>query len=147
MGRGGGSRRGRRSPRRQRRVDATLAPRLAGALLGAVAVLTASCRAPLTDVETVYQQGRYFEVAETLAEREDEVASLSLDQQARYCLYRGMALLHIGDRAGAEHWLCLCHALDRVTPARLSQPQQRLLAQGREALGGCPHGARRRSRP
>lgn len=103
-------------------------------LLWVVVLFTVSCTSYLSDVEAVYLEGRYLEVAETLAQREDEVARLSLEQQARYCLYRGLALLHIGDRVGAEYWLCLCHALDTVTAAKLTPRQRQLLKEGRRVL-------------
>ncbi len=112
-------------------------------LLWLVGLFTASCTSYLTEVEDVYYQGRYLEVTETLDQRQNELAGLSVDQQARYCLYRGLALLHIGDRPGARRWLCLCHALEMATMAKLTPRQRALAREGRRAVGGCQGKARK----
>jgi hypothetical protein len=63
--------------------------------------------------ETAYEEGRYLEVAEQLAKREADMPNTSATQRARYAVYRGLALLRLGDHSGAERWLSYAGDLER----------------------------------
>jgi len=63
--------------------------------------------------ETAYDEGRYLEVAEQLAKREADMPNTSSAQRARYGVYRGLALLRLGDYEGAERWLSYARGLDQ----------------------------------
>ena len=52
-----------------------------------------------------YGEGRFLDAAERLAQCETDVAELPCRRRVRYGLYRGLALLELGDRAGARKWL------------------------------------------
>ena len=88
----------------------------------------------MSSAETAYQDGRYFEAAEGLAEREHEIPDLTPRQQARYGVYRGMSLLQIGDYEGAHRWLLYAKLLEDKKPT-LSSRQKRLLDGGFTELG------------
>ncbi len=92
--------------------------------------MATNCTTFVRRAEQAYSDGRYLEVAETLAEREDELAALSPRQQANYGLYRGLALLKLGDDAGARKWLIFSEQTERKTPGSLLIHQRQLLADG-----------------
>jgi hypothetical protein len=122
------------------RAPGPLAPlvRAASALALAGALATApACTSFVTEAEIAYLHGRHLEVAEDLAKREDELSGLSRPEQARYCLYRGLALLQIGERMAAERWLCRCDAFAPSTPSGLTAPQLKRLKEGRATLDDC----------
>jgi hypothetical protein len=96
----------------------------AGAFLGGCAVNTYVARA-----ERAYADGRYLEVAESLERHEGDVQELPHDRQARYGVFRGLALLRLGDYEGAERWLSWAAQVERQMPT-LSPDQRRLLDGG-----------------
>src|SRR5262245_32173814 len=66
--------------------------------------------------EDTYHQGRYLEAAEKLARHESEVGSLPPEQQARYGMYRGLALLRLGDYDGARRWMRYAYDVEKAKP-------------------------------
>jgi hypothetical protein len=101
-------------------------PALAGAmaLLGACEVNTYVGRA-----ETAYSDGRYLEVAESLERHENDVPTLPADRQARYGVFRGLALLRLGDYEGAQRWLRWASEVEQQQPS-LTSDQRKLLDTG-----------------
>ncbi len=75
-------------------------------VLGGV-LLTGACTVYVNRAESAYNEGRYLEVAEQLAKREAEVRQLGERDRARYGLYRGLALLKLGQYDDAKRWLGL----------------------------------------
>jgi hypothetical protein len=71
-----------------------------------------------------YDQGRYLEVAERLAEHEDDVEYASSRGKVEYGVYRGAALLMLGDPPGARRWLDYALSVERESPGSL-RPEMR----------------------
>ncbi len=97
-------------------------------LLGACSDLTYVGRA-----QTAYEQGRYLEVAESLSRREPELDRLPKSQRARYGLYRGLALIQLGDPEAGRRWLHYARDLE-LSEATLSEPQRQQLSAGLSGL-------------
>ena len=73
-----------------------------------------------------YDDGRYFEVAEALAAREDDMRDLPAWKRARYGVYRGLALLRLGEYDDAEAWLIYARDLDDAHQTLASHQRKRL---------------------
>jgi hypothetical protein len=78
--------------------------------------------------ETAYQQGRYLEAAESLARHEKEVDELTRDKRARYGLYRGLALMELGDPAAGKRWLYYARDVELEEPTLNDRQRQELQA-------------------
>ena len=104
------------------------------ALLAVLANLgLGGCSFYVTSAESAYQEGRYLEAEEELAEREHEIPALTPPQQARYGVYRGMALLRLGDYESAHRWLRYTKMLEDKKPT-LTPVQRRLFDGGMTEL-------------
>jgi hypothetical protein len=84
--------------------------------------------------EIAYDDGRYLEVAEDLARRETDLDNLSADKRVRYGVYRGLALLRLGDVDEAKRWLGYARNMQDKAPAALDDKQRSQLAEGWSAL-------------
>ncbi|MBI4705645.1 MAG: hypothetical protein HY744_31515 [Deltaproteobacteria bacterium] len=101
-----------------------------------ILLLAAACTSYVDTARVAYGDGRYLEVAEDLARREAEVSRLRAQGQAQYGMYRGLALLMLGDYAGADRWLAFSAETARLFPEALGPQQREQLAQGRALLDG-----------
>lgn len=79
--------------------------------------------------ETAYEQGRYLEAAESLARHEINLESLPHAKRARYGLYRGLALLELGDPEAGRRWLYDARDAELQEPT-LDERQRRALKEG-----------------
>ena len=102
-----------------------------GLLCAAVVVAAgalAGCTVYVQRAESAYHSGRYLEVAEVLAERETEIDGLTRAQRTRYGLYRGLALIQLGESKAAERWLRFAQmqqtAAPTLTPMQLKELQK-----------------------
>ncbi len=101
-------------------------------VLGGV-LLTGACTVYVNRAESAYNEGRYLEVAEQLAKREAEVRQLGERDRARYGLYRGLALLKLGQYDDAKRWLGLAQE-QKVKGTLLTKRQQHQLQLGLAAI-------------
>lgn len=83
--------------------------------------------------QTAYEQGRYLEVAESLARHEPELERLPTSKRARYGLYRGLALIQLGDPEEGRRWLHYARDLE-LSEATLSERQRQALSAGLSGL-------------
>jgi len=83
--------------------------------------------------ETAYDQGRYLEVAESLARHEPDLDQLPMWKKARYGLYRGLALLQLGDPEEGRRWLHFARDVE-LKEATLTDDQRRALSAGLASL-------------
>jgi hypothetical protein len=102
---------------RAQRVGAWLVVLLAASLL-------AGCGGYVGRARRDYDEGRYLEAHERLAQHEHEVGRLSPRRQAEYGLYRGQALLMLGDYAGAHQWLSFSYDVQRAEPRALGDDER-----------------------
>lgn len=80
----------------------------------------------LGKAEDAYDDGRYFEVAEDLADREDAMRDSPASKRARYGLYRGLSLLELGDDEGAEQWLAYARDVEAAHHTLSKRQRERL---------------------
>jgi tetratricopeptide (TPR) repeat protein len=78
--------------------------------------------------EMAYDDGRYFEAAELLAAREEDMRDLPVFKRARYGVYRGLSLLRLGEYESAEEWLRYAHELDAEHHTLAPRQRERLAA-------------------
>jgi hypothetical protein len=88
------------------------------------ASLLAGCGGYVGRARRAYAEGRYLEAHERLAQHEHEVSRLSPRKQAEYGLYRGQALLMLGDHAGAHQWLSFSYDVQRAEPRALGDEER-----------------------
>jgi hypothetical protein len=100
------------------------------AALVVAVVLLAGCGGYVGRARRAYNDGRYLDAAERLAEREHDVAELSSRQQAEYGLYRGLSLLMLGDATGAHRWLSFAYEIERQEGGALKAEQRGQLDRG-----------------
>jgi hypothetical protein len=79
-----------------------------------------------------YAQGRYLEVSEDLGRREEDLPYLSSSAQIDYGIYRGLALLNLGDALGARRWLNFANEVEKENPGTMQDEQRIVLTR---ALG------------
>jgi hypothetical protein len=105
--------------------------RLRPIVLAALAVLLGGCTPTYVERAQVdYSEGRYLEVAEELAERERELERLPPPLQAEYGIYRGLALLRLGDYPEARRWMRYAYDVERSAPGTLVGPVRAQLDYG-----------------
>lgn len=87
-----------------------------------------------------YEDGRFLEASEKLADREPDVGELSPRKQADYGIYRGLSLMMLGDARGAQQWLTFAYEVERLHPGTIEPEQRAVLDRGwwqlSQLLGG-----------
>ena len=104
-------------------MRAAMSNSLKHVLLLGVLLSATGCTVYVNRAESAYNEGRYLEVAEQLAVREAEVTELGQRDQLRYGLYRGLALMQLGQYEDAKPWLARARELEQSKP--LLTPRQR----------------------
>ena len=90
-------------------------------------LLLSACRGAFVKrAEHAYEQGRYLEVAEDLAAREPHLLRIPTNKQSMYGVYRGLALLKLGDYSGADQWLRYAYGIERDRATLAPHHRQRL---------------------
>lgn len=84
----------------------------------------------VSSARKAYGEGRYFEAEERLAAHERDVGRLPPSGQCDYALYRGLALLAVGDHAGAAQWLEIAREVTVRSPDALTAERKALLDEG-----------------
>lgn len=105
-------------------------------LLGVLAAVMAlaGCNDYVIRAKSAYREGRYLEVAEGLARQEQQVQTRSGSQRAQYGLYRGLALLQLGELDGAQQWLDYAAEVEQLAPGSLSADQREQQVRGRRLI-------------
>src|SRR5262249_6299270 len=111
-------------------------------VLPLVAFTTAGCATYIGHAKKSYAEGRYLETEERLGNHEIDVPYLATDNQCLYRLYRGMALMALGDGPGAQRWLAFAYDVVRQNPGVL-RPQERAMLDRAwyQLSAGSPRGA------
>jgi hypothetical protein len=92
----------------------------------ALACATSGCATYIGHAKRSYAEGRYLETEERLSNHEIDVPYLASDNQCLYGMYRGMALMALGDVAGAERWLAFAYDVERQNSGAL-KPEERAM--------------------
>ncbi len=101
-------------------------------------LLTVSCAGPLGRAQQRFEQGDVAAAVRLLRASEPELAELTGHELARYCLYRGLAELGLGDAELARRWLGRARRAAAVEPALYSVAEQGRLAAAWQSLGLLP---------
>lgn len=107
-------------------------------LVLAAAFCSACGAAGVTRGADLYASGHYIEAAEVFEHTERRLSSYDAAERARYGLYRGAALLSLGDVRRATHWLAYAEQRSRS----LSEQDRAMLRRARLVAAGA-----RRSEP
>lgn len=100
-----------------------------------VAGLSGCALDPIQRGTNLYADGNYIEAAEIFERTEHRLPDMSMREQARYGLYRGLTLLVLGDLRGAHHWFAYAGNIERRHPGSLGQQRLTLLERGTYELG------------
>lgn len=109
----------------------------------ALLVSTTGCAAFIGRAKKSYTEGRYLETEERLSKHEPDLPYLANDKQCLYGLYRGLALLALGDGAGAQRWLGFSLDIERQNPGSLRPEQRAMLDRAWADLAAAPRAAPR----
>ena len=86
----------------------------------ALAACAPACHFVRDDAPSLLAQGRYEDALDALRSDDGEARSYERGERARYCLYRGLAHLALGDGVAAGRWLTEAKAAYDADPRCLS---------------------------
>lgn len=106
-----------------------------------LALALTGCATYIGRAKKSYREGRYLETEERLSTHELELPYLASDKQCLYGLYRGLALLALGDAAGAQQWLSFALDIERQNPGTLHPEERAMLDRAWDELSAStrPH--------
>ena len=96
---------------------------------------TACSRSYVARGSELYANQRYIEAAEVFERTEPRLGQYSYSERARYGLYRGLTLLALGDRLGAQRWFAYSYDIERRYPGALEPNYKAQLERGWNELG------------
>lgn len=92
------------------------------AALAALALVACSTyREDLNRGQRLYEENQYEHALAIWRLLEEDMDSLSTNDQARYAYLRGMTDYRLGFRPYARHWLGIAHSIDKEHPGGLNQ--------------------------
>jgi hypothetical protein len=114
-------------------------------VLLALALCVAACatyREDLNRGQRLYEENEYEHALAIWRVLEEDMDSLSLNDQARYAYLRGMTDFRLGFRPDARHWLAIARAVEQEHPGGLSQQWKQRLDEAltdlnRDVYGGA----------
>jgi hypothetical protein len=107
----------------------------------ALLLCLSGCATYIGRAKRAYVQGRYLEVSEDLGRHEEDVPYLSPVGQIDYGLYRGLALMSLGDAAGARRWLVFANQVEKDNPGNMLPEQRALLSRALVDVAAIHDGA------
>jgi Cys-rich repeat protein len=110
-----------------------------------LALCVAACatyREDLNRGQRLYEENEYEHALAIWRVLEEDMDSLSLNDQARYAYLRGMTDFRLGFRPDARHWLAIARAVEQEHPGGLSQQWKQRLDEAltdlnRDVYGGA----------
>ena len=103
----------------------------------ALALCSGACATYQEDLnrgQRFYTENEYERALSIFRVLEEDMDSLSLNDQARYAYLRGMTDYRLGFRADARHWLAIAKATEQEHPGGLSQDWKQRLEEALEDL-------------
>lgn len=111
------------------------------ALLAVIALAGSGCATYIGRARRDYNEGRYLEAAEKLANHRDDVPDLPPRKQIELATILGLSLLQMGDAPGARRWLEYADGVARDFPDEVRPEIGAMLARGLRDVGlGRPRG-------
>jgi len=111
------------------------------ALLG---IACSTYREDLNRGQRLYEENQYDHALAIWRILEDDVDSLSLNDQARYAYLRGMTDYRLGYRPYARHWLGIARSIEKEHPGGLNQEWRDRLTKSLEDLDKDVYGGAER---
>ena len=90
-------------------------------LLALLGIACSTYREDLNRGQRLYEENQYDHALAIWRLLEEDVDSLSMNDQARYAYLRGMTDYRLGFRPYARHWLGVARAIDKDHPGGLNQ--------------------------
>jgi hypothetical protein len=108
-----------------------------------MALLLAACatyREDLNRGQRLYEETQYEHALAIWRVLEEDMDSLSLQDQARYAYLRGMTDYYLKFRPDARHWLAIARATDQEHPGGLNQEWKKRLDEALDDLNKDVYG-------
>jgi len=112
-----------------------------------LALLVGACATYQEDLnrgQRFYGEHEYERALAIFRVLEEDMDSLTLNDQARYSYLRGMTDYRLGFRADARHWLAVSKAVEQEHPGGLSQEWKQRLDEALEDLNRDVYGGAER---
>lgn len=111
-------------------------------LLALLGIACSTYREDLYRGQRLYEENQYDRALAIWRVLEEDVDSLSRNDQARYAYLRGMTDYRLGYRPYARHWLGLARAIEKEHPGGLNQEWKERMNQSladldRDVYGGA----------
>jgi len=103
-------------------------------LLPLLALACSTYREDLNRGQRLYEENQYDRALAIWRVLEDDVDSLTPNDQARYAYLRGMTNYRLGYRPYARHWLGVARSIEKEHPGGLNQEWKDRLAKSLEDL-------------
>jgi hypothetical protein len=103
-------------------------------LLALLGIACSTYREDLNRGQRLYEENQYDHALAIWRSLEDDVDSLSMNDQARYAYLRGMTDYRLGYRPYARHWLGLARSIEKEHPGGLNQEWRDRLQKSLEDL-------------
>jgi len=103
-------------------------------LIALLGIACSTYREDLNRGQRLYEENQYDHALAIWRTLEDDVDSLSLNDQARYAYLRGMTDYRLGYRPYARHWLGIARSIEKEHPGGLNQEWRDRLAKSLEDL-------------
>ena len=109
----------------------------------ALALCVGACatyREDLNRGQRLYEENEYERALSIWRVLEEDMDSLSLEDQARYAYLRGMTDYRLSFRPDARHWLAMAKAIDQEHPGGLQPQEKERLGEALEDLNRDVYG-------
>jgi len=114
------------------------------ALAAVVLVACTTYREDLNRGQRLYEENQYEHALAIWRLLEDDMDSLSANDQARYAYLRGMTDYRLGFRPYARHWLGIAHSIDKEHPGGLNQEWRDRMTKSLDDLNNDVYGGSER---
>lgn len=113
-------------------------------LLALLGIACSTYREDLNRGQRLYEENQYDHALAIWRVLEEDVDSLSMNDQARYAYLRGMTDYRLGYRPYARYWLGLARSIEKEHPGGLNQEWRDRLAKSLEDLDKDVYGGAER---
>jgi uncharacterized circularly permuted ATP-grasp superfamily protein len=103
-------------------------------LAAALALVLIGCAGPMSRADAAFARGDYPAARRELASCEEESASWTARDRARYALRRGLTHAALGDRREGARWLEEARLIEEHAPGTLTRDEWRRLELGLEQI-------------
>jgi hypothetical protein len=113
-------------------------------LLAFLGIACSTYREDLNRGQRLYEENQYDHALAIWRILEDDMDSLSQNDQARYAYLRGMTDYRLGYRPYARYWLGIARSIDKEHPGGLNQEWKDRLAKSLDDLNNDVYGGSER---